>query len=107
MDYTNMQETVWICSYCAEKNTTEDTNEFKKFQRFVENLVCTVKGKPLVYLEYANSLHKSLQISLNTPNSNGKQAFLELDINVNDDRKISCHWYQKPTEAGIIIKFRS
>ena len=71
----------------------------------MENIVCTVNGKPLEYLEYANSLHKSLQISLNKLNSNGKQAFLDLDINVNDDRKISCHLYQKPTEAGIIIKF--
>ena len=69
--------------------------------------LCTVKGNPLDYLEYANSLHKNLQFTLQTPNGSGDLAFLDLNINLNEDRKISCHWYQKSTDTGIILNFRS
>ena len=102
-----MQEIVWICSYCAEKGRKEDTLELKLFKVYVDDIVCTVKGNPLDYLEYANSLHKNLQFTLETPNGSGDLAFLELNINLNEDRKISCYWYQKSTDIGIILNFRS
>ena len=65
------------------------------------------KGNPLDYLEYRNSLHKNLQFTLETPNGSGDLAFLDLNINLNEDRKISCHWYQKSTDTRIILNFRS
>ena len=65
------------------------------------------KGNPLDYLEHARSLHKNLQFTLETPNGSGDLAFLDLNINLNEDRKISCHWYQKSTDIGIILNFRS
>ena len=34
-------------------------------------------------------------------------SFLDLNINLNEDRKISCLWYQKSTDTGIILNFRS
>ena len=61
-----MQEIVWICSYCAVKGRKEDTLELKLFKRYVDDIVCTVKGNPLDFLEYANSLHKKLQFTLDT-----------------------------------------
>ena len=106
-EYQTMQEIVWICSYCAEKGRKEDTLELKLFKRYVDDIVCTVKGNPLDYLEYANSLHKNLQFILETPNGSGDLAFLDLNINLNEDRNISCHWYQKSTDTGIILNFRS
>ena len=69
--------------------------------------LCTVKGNPLDYLEYANSLHKNLQFTIQTPNGSGHMAFLDLNINLNEDRKLSCHWYQKSTDTRIILNFRS
>ena len=104
-EYQTMQETVWICSYCAEKGK-EDTLELKLFKRYVDDIVCTVKGNPLNYLEYANSLHENLQFTLETPNGSGDLAFLDLNINLNKDRKISCQWYQKSTDTGIILNLR-
>ena len=56
--------------------------------------MCTVKRNPLDYLEYANSLRKNLQFTLETPNGSGDLAFLDMNINVNNERKISYHWYQ-------------
>ena len=34
-------------------------------------------------------------------------AFLDININVSDDRTISCHWYQKLTHTGFTLNFRS
>ena len=102
-----MQDIVWICSYCAEKGRKEDTLELKLFKRYVDDIVCMVKRNPLDYLEYANSLHKNLQFTFETPNGSGDLAFLDLNINLNEDRKISCYWYQKSTDTGIILNLRS
>ena len=102
-----MQEIVWICSYIAEKGRKEDTLELKLFKRYVDDIVCTVKKNPLDYVEYANSLRKNLQFTLETPNGSGDLAFPDLNINLNEDRKISCHWNQKSTDTGIILNFRS
>ena len=102
-----MQDIVWICSYCAEKGTKEDTQELKLIKRYEDDTVCTINGNPLDYLEYANSLHKNLQFTLETPNGSGDLAFLDLNINVNEDRRISCRWYQKSIDTGIILNFGS
>ena len=101
-----MQEIVLICSYCVEKGTKEDTLESKLFKRYVDDIVCTDKENPLDYLEHANSLHKNLQFTLETPNCIGDLAFLCLNINVNKDRKIRCHWYQNATDTELILNFR-
>ena len=106
-DFKKKQEYVWICSYCAGKDTREDTQELKSFNRYVDDLVCTVKGNHLGYLEYANSLHVMLKFTLETPRGSGVLAFLDLNINVNEDRKISCQWYQKLTDIDNILDFRS
>ena len=82
-----MQENVWICSFCTEERRKEDTRELKLFKSYVDDIVCTVKGNPLDYLEFANSLHKNLQFTLETPNESGDWAFLDLNINLNEDRK--------------------
>ena len=98
-----MQEFVWTCSYCAEKGRKEDKLELKIFKRYVDDIV----WNPLDYLEYGNSLHNNLQFTLETPSGSGDLAFLDLNINLNEDRKISCHWYQNSADTGIILNFRS
>ena len=40
--YKTMQYIAWICSYCAEKGTKEDTQQLKLFKRYVDDIVCTV-----------------------------------------------------------------
>ena len=106
-EYQTMREIVWICSYCTEKGRKEDTLELKLFKRYVDDIECTVKGNPLIYLEYANSLHKNLQFTLETPKGSGSLALLDLYINLNEDIKMNCLWYQKSTDTGVILNFRS
>ena len=79
----------------------------KLFKRYVDDIVCTVKGNTPDYLEYANFLHKSLQFTPETPNGSEDLAFLDLNIKVNEGRKISCHWYQKSADTGITLNFCS
>ena len=81
----------------------EDTEELKLLKRYMGDIVCSVKGEPLNYIEYANSLHKNLPYTLETQNGSEDVEFLNLNINENEDKKLSCHWYQKLTDTGIIL----
>ena len=80
-----MQDIVWICSYCADKDTKDGTQELKLFKKYVDDIVCTVKTNPLDYIESANSLHKNLQFILDTPKGSEDPAFLDLNIKTNKD----------------------
>ena len=58
----------------------------------MDDIVCTVKGKLLDFLELANSLHRTNNPLLRqTTNISDDLAFLDLNINLNVDRKIGCH----------------
>ena len=40
-------------------------------------------------------------------NLDGDLAFLDINVNVSSKKIITCHWYQKPTDTGIVLNFRS
>ena len=40
-------------------------------------------------------------------NSKGNLPFLDLNINVSQGRRVTCSWYQKPTDTGTILNYRS
>ena len=52
----------------------------KLFLGYVDDIVRTVKDDPEKVLRAANLLHPNLQFTIETPNTNGKQAFLDLQI---------------------------
>ena len=79
----------------------------KLFLRYVDNIVRTVKGDFEKTLRAAKLLHPNLQFTIRTPNTNGKLAFFDLQISIDKIRKINCGWYQKPTDTGTILNFRS
>ena len=39
--------------------------------------------------------------------NNGNSAFLDLNVNVDSGKKVTCGWYQKPTDTGTILNFKS
>ena len=53
----------------------------------------TVKGDPDIVLKAANELHPNLQFTIENPDSNGDLAFLDLNINVDSRKKVTCGWY--------------
>ena len=107
-EYQKISETVWYCRKCfAIREKNKSGQQSKLFLRYVDDIVRTVKGDPENVLRAANLLHPNLQFTTETPNTNGTLAFLDLQISIDKSRKISCGWYQKPTDTGTILNFRS
>ena len=106
--YASITEIVWYCeSCCRAKNKEKDTPQVKLFLRYVDDIVRTVRGEPSCILDAANSLHPNLQFTLEKTNSEGNLPFLDLNINISQDRRVTCSWYQKPTDTGTILNYRS
>ena len=106
--YRNISEIVWYCRKCvaiSEKN--KSVQQAKLFLRYVDDIVRKVKGDPEKVRRAANLLHPNLQLTIETPNTNEKLAFLNLQISIDKSRKINCGWYQKPTDTGGLLNFRS
>ena len=78
----------------------------KFFLRYVDDIVRAVKGDRGVVLEAANKLHPNSQFTIEELDSNGNLAFLDLNDNVDSGKKVTCGWYQKPTDTGTILIFR-
>ena len=92
---------------CKKQQETDLTvNGAKVFLRYVDDIVRKVKGDPGVVLEAANKLHPNLQFTIEELDSNGNLAFLNLNVNVDSAKKVTCGWYQKPTDTGTILNFR-
>ena len=107
-EYRNISETVWYCRKCiAIRGENKSGQQSKLFLRYVDDIVRTVKGDPEKVLRAANLLHPNLQFTIETPNTNGTLEFLDLQTIIDKSRKISCWWYQKPTDTGTILNFRS
>ena len=107
-EYRKISETVWYCRKCiARREQNKSVQQAKLFLRYVDDIVSTVKGDPEKVLRAANSLHPNLQFTKETPNTNKNLAFLDLQISIDKSRKISCGSYQKPTDTGTILNFRS
>ena len=89
-EYRNISETVWYCRKCIpirEKN--KSVLQAKLFLRYVDDIVRTVKGDPEKLLRAANLLHQNLQFTIETQNTNGKLAFLDLQISIDKSRKVN------------------
>ena len=117
--YASITEIVWYSESCAAvpdfhstrlsqyQNKERDTPQVKLFLMYVDDIVETVRGKPNCVLDAANSLRSNLQFILGETNSEGNLPFLDLNINISQDRSVTCNWYQKPTDTGNILKYRS
>ena len=64
----------------------------KLFLRYVDDIVRTVRGEPSCLLDAANSLHPNLQFTLEKTNSEGSLPFLDLNMNLLQDRRVTCCW---------------
>ena len=81
-------------------------NGVKVFLSYVDDIVRMVRGDPGVVLEAANKLHPYLQFTIEKFDSNVNLAFLDLNVNVDSVKNVTCGWYQKPTDTSIILNFR-
>ena len=90
------------------KKQLADRNEngVEDFLSYVDDIVRTVKGNPGVVLEAAIKLRPNLQFTTEELDTNSILAFLDLNVNVDSGKKVTCEWYQKPTDTGNILSFR-
>ena len=106
--YSNITEVVWNCSYCeSEKDTDSQVAMAQVFDRYVDDIVRTVKGDPQLLLQQANKLHTNLQFTLETMDATKGLPFLDMRVRTDDRGTTTCEWYQKPSETGVILNFRS
>ena len=61
----------------------------KLFLRYNDDIVGTVRGDPEELLHAGHLLHPNLQFTIETPNTNGKLAFLDKQINIDKSRKLT------------------
>ena len=69
----------------------------------MDDIISTVRGDPEEFLKLAISLHNNLQFILEKINTEGNMAFLDIDKNMSSKSNIACHFYQKPTDIGLIF----
>ena len=78
----------------------------KVFHRYIADISRTAKGDTGVVLEAATKLLPNLQLTIEELGRNGSLAFLDLIVNVDSRKKITCRCYQKPTDTDTILNFR-
>ena len=85
----------------------EPETERQLLLRYFDDIICTVNGEPDTLLRKVNTLHRKLEFTMEKPNENGNLAFLDMNININDCKEINYEWYEKPTDTGVVLNFRS
>ena len=65
-----------------DKRENKSEQQVKLFLRYNDDIVRTVKCDPEKVLRATNLLHPVLQFTKETPNTNGKLAFLDLQIRI-------------------------
>ena len=105
-EYRNINETVWYCRKCiAIREKNKSGQQSKLFLRYVDDIVRTVKGDPEKLLRAANLLHPNLQFTIETPNTNGVLAFLDLQISIDKSRKINLWVVSKTNRYRYLTQF--
>ena len=75
----------------AKKQQADRTeNGVEVFQTYVDDIVRKVKVDPRVVLKAANKLHPNLQFTTKELDNNGYLAFLDLNVNVDSGKKVTC-----------------
>ena len=67
----------------------KSVQQAKFFLRYVDDTVRSVKGDPTKVLRAANLLHLSLQLTIESPNTNWKLAILDLQFSIDENRKVN------------------
>ena len=104
-----MENQFWMCLFCREtdKNDINHSSETKVFLSYVDNIVRTVRGDKNELLDAVNNLHPNLQYLLETTDNKNSLPFLDISFNVQPEGTIYCIWYQKPSDTGTFLNYRS
>jgi len=75
--------------------------------RYVDDCITSLEAtKHEEFLEYLNSINTNIQFTLELQQEN-KIPFLDIELQIKDDRKLSFSVYRKPTNSGKFLDFDS
>ena len=108
-EFDSKENQFWMCSFCRENDQTHinHSSETKLFLRYVDNFVRTVRCDTRELLDAVNNLHPNLQFTIETTVDKNSLPFLDMSINVQLEGNFFCTWYQKPSDTGTILNYRS
>ena len=89
------------------KTDINHSSEIKVFLRYVDDIVRTNRGDTKELLDAVNTLHPKPQFTLETMDDKKSFPFLDMSINVKPEGTIFCTWYQKLSDTGTILNYRS
>ena len=79
----------------------------KLFSRYMDDTIRDIKrSKKAEKLAELNSLHPSLQFTMEEEDENNQLAMLDMKLS-NNDGQLSSTWYNKPTDTGLIMNYHS
>ena len=72
-----MKDMVWYFYNCQKtiKLDNEPATEVQFFERYVDDIFCTVIGEPYTLLTNVNTLHRKLYFTMEKAAENGNLAF--------------------------------
>ena len=96
--YNNFEDEEGLCRSCS-------TDRARLLQRYVDDILVT-RHPPKELLSVVNRLHPNLKFTIETLDNSLGLAFLDMRISRSGNR-LSFQWYQKPTDTGVTMNFRS
>ena len=81
-EYADVAEIVWYCIACKKQQEADR-----------DDIIRIVKGDPGLVIEAASKLNPNLQFTIEELDSNGNLAFLNLTVNLDSGKKVTCGWY--------------
>ena len=79
---------------CKKQQETDRTeNGVEVFHRYIGEISRTANGDTVAVLEAATKLLSNLQLTIEELGRNGNLTFLDLNVNVDSGKKVTCGWY--------------
>ena len=107
--YDSMENQFWMSSFCRENYQTDinHSSETDVFLIYVDDIVRKVRGDTKELSNAVIFLHPNLQFKLETTDDKNSLPFLNMSINLQPKGNVFCTWYQKPSDTGTILNYRS
>ena len=100
-DLKRTRTTSWTCGCESDQPSTA-----KIAVRYVDDVIRSAKTQEIdEILDKSNKLHANLEFTVEKL-ENDSIPFLDMLVTVKDG-KITTAWYQKPTDTGLVLSFRS
>ena len=108
-EYDSIEKQFCKCSLCRGNDKTDNNNSSKRkvFLRYVDDIVRPVRGDTKELLDAVNNRHPNLQFTLETMDDENSLPFLDMSINLQPEGTIFGTWYQKSSDIGTILNYRT